>query len=202
IAVGEDGPTHQPVEHVASLRCIPGMTVIRPADAAETVEAWKTALTSAVPVSLILSRQNLPILDRKRYPSAENLKKGAYVLSDFNGKPPEIILIATGSEVQLAIAAGDRLAEQGIAVRVVNMPSWELFEKSSQEYKNSVLLPNVKARLAIEAGISMGWDRYVGDKGAVIGMNGFGASAPGNIVMQKFGFTVENVVNKAIELLK
>jgi len=202
IAVGEDGPTHQPVEHVASLRCIPGMTVIRPADAAETVEAWKTALTSAGPVSLILSRQNLPILDRKRYPSAENLKKGAYVLSDFNGKPPEIILIATGSEVQLAIAAGDRLAEQGIAVRVVNMPSWELFEKSSQEYKNSVLLPNVKARLAIEAGISMGWDRYVGDKGAVIGMNGFGASAPGNIVMQKFGFTVENVVNKAIELLK
>ena len=202
IAVGEDGPTHQPVEHVASLRCIPGMTVIRPADAAETVEAWKTALTSTGPVSLILSRQNLPILDRKRYPSAENLKKGAYVLSDFNGKPPEIILIATGSEVQLAIAAGDRLAEQGIAVRVVNMPSWELFEKSSQEYKNSVLLPNVKARLAIEAGISMGWDRYVGDKGAVIGMNGFGASAPGNIVMQKFGFTVENVVNKAIELLK
>ncbi len=202
IAVGEDGPTHQPVEHVASLRCIPGMTVIRPADAAETVEAWKTALTSSGPVSLILSRQNLPILDRKRYPSAENLKKGAYTLSDFNGKPPEIILIATGSEVQLALTAGDRLAEQGIAVRVVNMPSWELFEKCSQEYKDSVLLPNIKARLAIEAGISMGWDRYVGDKGAVIGMNGFGASAPGNIVMQKFGFTVENVVNKAIELLK
>lgn len=202
IAVGEDGPTHQPVEHLASLRCIPGMTVIRPADAAETVEAWKTALTSSGPVSLILSRQNLPILDRKRYPSAENLKKGAYTLSDFNGKPPEIILIATGSEVQLALTAGDRLAEQGIAVRVVNMPSWELFEKCSQEYKDSVLLPNVKARLAIEAGIPMGWDRYVGDKGAVIGMSGFGASAPGNVVMQKFGFTVENVVNKAIELLK
>jgi transketolase len=202
IAVGEDGPTHQPVEHLASLRCIPGMTVIRPADAAETVEAWKTALTSSGPVALILSRQNLPILDRKRYSSAENLKKGAYTLSDFNGKPPEIILIATGSEVQLAIAAGDRLAEQGITVRIVNMPSWELFEKCSQEYKDSVLLPNVKARLAIEAGVSMGWDRYVGDKGAVIGMSGFGASAPGNIVMQKFGFTVENVVNKAIELLK
>jgi transketolase len=201
IAVGEDGPTHQPVEQMASLRCIPGMTVIRPADATETVEAWKVAMSSQTPVSLILSRQNLTVLDRKRYSSAENLKKGAYTLFDYNGKP-EIILIATGSEVHLALSAGDRLAERGIAVRVVSMPSWELFEKCDQAYKDSVLLPDVCKRLAIEAGIPMGWERYVGTKGAVIGMNSFGASAPGNIVLQKFGFTADNVVNKALEILK
>lgn len=202
IAVGEDGPTHQPIEHLASLRVIPGLTVIRPADATETIEAWKFAVQNrGGPVALILSRQNLPVLDRKVYAPANGLFQGAYVLHDFNGNP-EIILIASGSEIHLALTAGDILAEKGIAVRVVSMPSWELFEKTSEEYKNKVLLPAVTSRLAIEAGHPMGWERYVGAKGKIIGISRFGASAPGNIVMKHYGFTTDNIVHEAMTLLE
>ncbi|MBU4208384.1 MAG: transketolase, partial [Proteobacteria bacterium] len=201
ISVGEDGPTHQPVEQLASLRAIPGLTVIRPSDATETAEAWRFAAKNTDgPVALILSRQKLPVIDRKIYSSANNLVNGAYILSDFDGKP-DVILIATGSEVHIALEAGKILEEKGISARVVSMPSWELFEKTSQEYKNKVLLPDVNIRIAVEAGIPMGWERYVGSGGAIIGINEFGASAPGNIVMEKFGFTSENIVQKATELL-
>ncbi len=201
IAVGEDGPTHQPVEHIASLRAIPGLTVIRPADATETIEAWRLAVqTTDGPVALILSRQKLPVIDRTIYSSADKLVNGAYILSDSDGKP-DIILIATGSEVHIALEAGKILEEKGVSVRVVSMPSWELFEKTSQEYKDKVLLPDVTIRIAVEAGISMGWERYAGSNGVVIGINEFGASAPGNIVMEKFGFTSGNIVQKATELL-
>ncbi len=201
IAVGEDGPTHQPVEHLAGLRAIPGLTVIRPADATETIEAWRLAAqTTDCPVALILSRQKLPVIDRSIDNSADKLVNGAYILSDSDGKP-DIILIATGSEVHIALKAGKILEEKDISVRVVSMPSWELFENTSQEYKDKVLLPDVNVRIAVEAGISMGWERYAGSSGVVIGINEFGASAPGNIVMEKFGFTSENIVQKAIELL-
>ena len=201
IAVGEDGPTHQPVEQLASLRAIPGLTVIRPADATETIEAWRLAVQAADgPVALILSRQKLPIIARSIDNSADKLINGAYILSDSDGKP-DIILIATGSEVHIALEAGKILEEKGISVRVVSMPSWELFEKTSQEYKDKVLLPDVTIRITVEAGIPMGWERYAGSNGAVIGINEFGASAPGNIVMEKFGFTSENIVQKATELL-
>jgi len=201
VAVGEDGPTHQPVEHLAGLRAIPGLTVIRPADATETIEAWRlSAQTTDSPVALILSRQKLPVIDRTIYSSADKLVNGAYILSDSDGKP-DIILIATGSEVDITLKAGKILEEKGISVRVVSMPSWELFENTSQEYKDKVLLPDVNVRIAVEAGISMGWERYTGSNGVVIGINEFGASAPGNIVMEKFGFTSENIVQKATELL-
>lgn len=200
IAVGEDGPTHQPVEHLANLRSLPGITVIRPADATETAAAWRQALkTTNGPVALVLSRQKLPILDKSG--CEYGLASGAYVLADSDGKP-DIILIAAGSEVHIALKAQKELAQKGVGARVVSMPSWELFEKTPQEYKDRVLLPEVTARIAIEAGIPMGWERYVGSGGAVIGMTGFGASAPGNFVMEKFGFTPENVVQKALELLK
>ncbi|MBU4344675.1 MAG: transketolase [Proteobacteria bacterium] len=202
IAVGEDGPTHQPVEHIAGLRAIPGLTVIRPADAVETAEAWRIAMKSVNgPVALILSRQKLPVLDRSRYGLAEGLANGAYILSDSEGKP-DIILIASGSEVHITLTAAGILADQGVSVRVVNMPSWELFEKMPQEYKDKILLPDVEKRIAVEAGIPMGWERYVGSGGAIIGITGFGVSAPGGLVMEKFGFTSENIVEKAIELLK
>ncbi|RZB37305.1 MAG: transketolase [Desulfobacteraceae bacterium Eth-SRB2] len=200
IAVGEDGPTHQAVEQLASLRAIPGLTVIRPADASETAQAWRHAVKNTRgPVALILSRQKLPVLNRD---TIENgLTDGAYILADCEGKP-DIILIATGSEVHIALEAQKRLALENIAARVVSMPSWELFEKIPQEYKDRVLLPDVTVRLAIEAGSPMGWEHYVGNRGAVIGMSGFGASAPGGTVMKQFGFTPENIVQKAMELLK
>ncbi len=199
IAVGEDGPTHQPVEHLASLRAIPGITVIRPADASETAEAWRQAIkTTTGPVALILSRQKLPVL--KSNAIKDGLTKGAYVLADCDGKP-DIILIGTGSEVHIILEAKARLLEKGVAARVVSMPSWELFEKTSQKYKDRVLLPDVQTRLAVEAGSPMGWCRYVGTSGAVIGINSFGASAPGGIVMEKYGFTSEHVVEKALELI-
>ncbi len=200
IAVGEDGPTHQPVEHLASLRLFPGLTVIRPSDATETVEAWKMAIQSAEPVALILSRQKLPVMDRRRYHPADGLGKGAYVLSDSAGKP-DVILIATGSEMHVALQAKEALAKKGVSARVVSMPSWELFENTPQEYKESVLPPDVTARVAIEAGIPMGWERYVGTHGVIIGMTRFGASAPGGVLMEKFGFTAEHVVEKVMELL-
>ena len=200
VAVGEDGPTHQPVEHIASLRAIPGLTVIRPADAAETKDAWRQALTiTGGPVALILSRQKLPVMDKSEAKGA--LSSGAYILSDSKGLP-DVILIASGSEVHLAVEAKKILQEKGIKARVVSMPSWELFEKTSDSYKNNVILPGVTARVAIEAGISMGWERYAGDKGIIIGINTFGASAPGGTVLKEYGFTVENIVNKVTELLE
>jgi transketolase len=201
IAVGEDGPTHQPVEHVASLRAIPGLTVIRPADATETAEAWRQALkTTGGPVALILSRQKLPILDRTRYSPAEGLAKGAYVLAEGADKP-DIILIGTGSEVHVALEAARRLALEGVVARVVSMPSWELFEGASRPYQNQVLPPDVRMRIAVEAGLPMGWERYVAD-GVVIGMQGFGASAPGGMLMEKFGFTADEITRRALVLLK
>ncbi|MFO7910780.1 MAG: transketolase C-terminal domain-containing protein, partial [Desulfotignum sp.] len=180
LAVGEDGPTHQPVEHLASLRIIPNLLVIRPADANETMEAWKIAVTSpSRPTALLFSRQSLPVLDRDRYAPASGLKNGAYVLADSDSKP-DIILIATGAEVHIAIEARKTLAEKGIAARVVSMPCWELFEEMSDAYKESVLPADVPVRLSIEAGVAMGWERYVGPAGGSIGLTRFGASAPGN----------------------
>jgi transketolase len=200
IAVGEDGPTHQSIEQLAGLRAIPGLTVIRPADASETAEAWRHAVKNTRgPVALVLSRQKLPVINRD---TKENgLTDGAYVLADCEGKP-DIILIATGSEVHITLEAQKRLALENIAARVVSMPSWELFEQIPQEYKDRVLLPDVTVRLAVEAGLPMGWEHYVGSRGYAIGMCGFGASAPGGTVMKKFGFTPENIVQKAKELLK
>jgi transketolase len=202
IAVGEDGPTHQPVEHLISLRAIPNFTVIRPADANETAAAWKVAMTRRKPVALILTRQKAPTLDRTVYASADGLFKGAYVISDSKGKP-DLLILATGSEVSLAIQAQERLAEEhGIAARVVSMPSWELFLEQSLEYRNSVIPPDVTARLAVEAGSGFGWAQWVGLNGAVISVDRFGASAPGSEVMKRYGFTVENVTQKAVTLVK
>ena len=202
VAVGEDGPTHQPVEQIASLRIIPGLTVIRPADASDTKEAWlKAVKTMDGPVALILSRQKLDVLDRNLYAPAEGLVNGAYILKDSKDKP-DIILIATGAEIHITLEAEKILTEKGYLVRVVNMPSWELYEKTTRKYKESVFPADVNIRIAVEAGITAGWERFVGDRGAVIGINRFGASAPGGTVLKKFGFTPDVIVNKALELLK
>jgi transketolase len=200
IGVGEDGPTHQPIEHLASVRAIPNLTVIRPGDANETAAAWKAAVQSKGPVALIFSRQKLPILDPVRYPISDGVPKGAYVLSDCDGKP-DIILIATGSEVSITLAAQEKLADEGIKARVVSMPSWELFAEQPKEYKNQVLPPAVKCRLAVEAGATFGWERWVGGEGAVIGIDHFGASAPGSVVLEKSGFTPAHIVGEAKRLL-
>jgi transketolase len=202
IAVGEDGPTHQPVEHLAALRAIPGLTVIRPADANETVAAWRQALVNSDgPTALILSRQKLPIFDPGAVDGKSGVSKGAYVIADAAGNP-DLILIATGSEVHIALEARKRLVQKGTAVRVISMPSWELFEKAPLDYKEAVLPPEVTDRVSVEAGISMGWERYVGGSTAIIAIDRFGASAPGGIVMEKFGFTADHVVNRALEILK
>jgi transketolase len=203
IGLGQDGPTHQPVEQLANLRAVPNLVVIRPADANETREAWKVALEhSDGPVALVLTRQNLPTMDRSIYGAAEGLVHGAYILSESQGGLPDIILVATGSEVQLVLQAQVKLAEQGIKARVVSMPSWELFDKQPKEYRRLIFPPGLTARLAVEAGSPQGWDKYVGAGGEVIGLDHFGASAPGEVLMEKFGFTVENVVGRAIELVK
>lgn len=210
IGVGEDGPTHQPVEQLASLRVIPNLIVIRPADANETAVAWRVALESKDrPVAIALTRQNLPILDRTgtacrapTFPSAEGLARGAYILSGPVGVPSDLILIATGSEVSLALEAGKQLNERGIKARVVSMPSWELFDEQDEAYRNEVLPPSVTARLAIEAGSTQGWHRYVGSAGDVIGLDRFGASAPGSVVYEQLGFSVENVVDRALALVR
>ena len=199
VAVGEDGPTHQPVEHVASLRIIPQLTVIRPADANETVEAWKTAVSLKKPVALILSRQNLPVFDRTRYSAASGLSRGAYVMADTAGTP-DVILIGTGSEVALCVTAADKLAERGVKARVVSMPSWELFAAQDASYRESVLPASVTKRLAVEAGVTYGWERFTGSAGKVMGIDHFGASAPGNTVLEKFGFTAEKVFEEALKL--
>ncbi|HET8613389.1 MAG TPA: transketolase C-terminal domain-containing protein, partial [Sphingomonas sp.] len=203
IGVGEDGPTHQPIEQITALRGIPDMDVIRPADANETRVAWQMALgASDHPTCLILSRQPLPTLDRSRYASAEGTVKGAYVLSEEEGGEPDLILIATGSEVSLATQAADVLAKDGRKVRVVSMPSWHRFEKQDKAYKESVLPPSVKARVAIEQGGEIGWDRYVGGEGTTVTMSTFGASAPIKKLQEKFGFTVDNVVKVAREVME
>lgn len=199
---GEDGPTHQPVEHLLSLRAIPGLLVLRPGDANEVVEAYRTIMQSRhEPAVLVLSRQPLPTLDRTKYAPASGAAKGAYVVGDAAGGTPEIILIATGSELSLAVEAHEKLTAEGVKSRVVSMPSWELFDHQSQEYRDSVLPPAVKARVAIEGASTFGWDRYVGDGGRVIGMKTFGASAPLKELLKRFGFHPENVVAVAKELL-
>jgi len=200
IFVGEDGPTHEPVEQAASLRAMPNMTVIRPGDSAETAYAWIAALNNRQgPTSLLLTRQNLPQIDRTRYGKAADLLKGAYVLA---GAPDEkILFLATGSEVHLALAAHEKLLAEGIGSRVVAMPSWELFEKQDRKYKDSVIPPSLKKRIAVEAGAALGWDRYMGPEGVFIGMTRFGASAPYKVNAEKFGFTVENVLARARQLL-
>ena len=202
IGVGEDGPTHEPIEQLPALRIIPGVTVIRPADANETSAAWKYAVENRKgPVALILTRQALPILPGTKEKAFEQLSRGAYVLSEAEGGNPQAIILATGSEVQLAVKAQQELAAQGVNVRVVSMPSWELFEQQSAEYKESVLPAAVKARLAVEMAYPLGWERYTGDKGAILGISTFGASAPGDRIMKEYGFTVENVVSKVKELI-
>lgn len=203
IGLGEDGPTHQPVEQLAALRAIPGLTVIRPADANETAVAWHCAVGQIKgPTALILSRQNLPTLDRQRVSAADGLSRGAYILSEPEGKKPEVILIASGSEVQIALQAAEELKVNGIFARVVSMPSWELFEEEPEEYRSKVLPPEITARVAIEAGTTQGWHRYVGDKGEVIGIDRFGASAPYQVLFEKFGFTVDNLVKKVFQVLR
>jgi transketolase len=200
IGLGEDGPTHQPVEHLAALRAIPGLIVLRPADATETVVAWKTAIEHDGPVVLALTRQSIDILDRTELPPADGLAKGAYVLVDADGTP-DVILMATGSEVQVALAAREILLEKGVQARVISMPSWELFERQSQAYKDAILPAQVTARLAVEAGVRQGWGRYVGLQGDVVSIDRFGASAPYKILWQEFGFTESAVADRALELV-
>jgi transketolase len=202
IALGEDGPTHQPVEQLASLRAIPGLTVIRPADANETATAWKVAIeTRNRPVLLALSRQDVPTLDRDHCASADGLRRGAYVVSDAKDGRPALILIASGSEVGLILAAAQRLDSEGIAVRCVSMPSWDLFEAQPRAYRDEVLPPAVPARLAVELGVAQGWQRYVGDRGDMLGVERFGASAPAEVLLREYGFTADHVVARAHHLL-
>jgi transketolase len=203
IALGEDGPTHQPVEQVANLRAVPNLTVIRPCDANETAEAWRVAIeTRDAPVTLVFTRQAVPTLDRTRFAAADGLRRGGYVLDDDGGASPALLLIASGSEVHLVTAAAERLRKQEIAVRCVSMPSWELFEAQPREYRDSVLPPSVHARIAVEAGSPQGWSRYVGDGGEVIGVDRFGASAPGDTNLREYGFSVDNVCKRALALLQ
>jgi transketolase len=202
IAVGEDGPTHQPVEQLASLRAIPNLVVLRPCDANETAVAWQVALEAGKrPAALVLSRQNLPVLDRGSLAPAEGLRFGGYVLADTKGATPDLILIATGAEVSLALAAGDMLAQRGIHARIVSLPSWELFDEQPREYRDKVLPPQIGRRLVIEAGSSQGWHRFAGPGGEVIGIDRFGASAPGEVVLGEYGFTAANVCRRALALL-
>jgi len=201
IALGEDGPTHQSVEQVTGLRTVPNLTVLRPADANETLHSWKIAMSrNKGPVALILSRQKLPTLDQSIYPSASNVEKGAYILKDSDGTP-DLILIASGSEVSLILEAQKQLSSEGVKVRVVSMPSWDLFDYQEQSYRDSVLPPHIKKRIAVEAGVTIGWYKYVGLDGHVIGIDTFGDSGEGTAVMKHFGFTVENVVEHAKGLL-
>lgn len=198
IGLGEDGPTHQPVEHLAALRAIPDLVVIRPCDANEVVEAWKIAIERRNgPTALALTRQRVPTLDRSIYSPASGLQRGAYTLADYGDREPGLILMASGSEVELIVKAAGLLAVEGIDVRIVSFPSWELFARQEKEYQDSVLLPDVSARIAVEAGVSQGWERWVGDSGTVISVDKFGASAPYEVLFEKYGLTVENIVSAA-----
>lgn len=202
IALGEDGPTHQPIEQLANLRAIPRLVMIRPADANETAVAWRVAMeTRDRPVALVLTRQNVPTLDRDRSGSADGLRRGAYVLSDPPNGDPELILIASGSEIGLIVEAAKRLQEEGVAVRCVSMPSWELFEALPRGERDAVLLPSVGARLAVELGVSQGWERYVGPHGDMLGIERFGASAPADVLLNAYGFTVDAIHERAKALL-
>ncbi|MDF2606505.1 MAG: tktC [Bacillales bacterium] len=202
IAVGEDGPTHEPVEHLASFRAMPGLCVLRPADANESAAAWQIAVESKdTPTVLVFTRQNLKVMEGSSTETYSKVKKGAYIISKSKKETPDALLLATGSEVNLAISAQEKLESEGISVSVVSMPSWDLFDKQSQEYKNEVLPKNVRKRLAIEMGSSLGWHKYAGDEGSVLAIDTFGASAPGEIVMEKYGFSVDNVVLKVKEML-
>ena len=201
IGLGEDGPTHQPIEHLASLRSIPNLIEIRPADANEAREAWKTALQHrGGPVALILTRQKLPVIDRNIYAPADGTERGGYIIADTKGTP-ELILLASGSEVHLALSAREKLKEEGKKVRVVNMASLKLFDRQPDKYRERVLPSGCEKRLAIEAGCSLSWHKYVGLKGDILGIDRFGASAPHNVLLEKFGFTVENILERARKLL-
>ncbi len=203
IGVGEDGPTHQPIEQLASLRAIPDLVVIRPCDANEVVEAWKVAIKrSEGPTLMALTRQKVPVLNRSIFSPAEGLSRGAYILGDLGDKKPDLILMASGSEVALIVQAGEKLVQDGVGVRLVSFPSWELFEQQGEDYKKSVLPPNVKARLVVEAGRGQGWEKYVGNKGALITVEKFGASAPSTVIFEKYGFSVENVLAQARKLIQ
>jgi transketolase len=203
IALGEDGATHQPVEQLANLRAIPRLIVMRPGDANETAVAWRLALeTSDRPVALVLTRQDAPTLDRAQFAAADGLRRGAYILADAPNGKPDLILIASGSEVALIVAARQKLLEKAIQARIVSMPSWELFEAQAREYRDAVLPPAVGARLAVEAGVSQGWHRYVGSSGDVLAVDRFGASAPGEVVMREYGFSADNVCRRALALLE
>jgi transketolase len=202
VGLGEDGPTHQPVEHLAALRAIPNLVVLRPADATETVVAWRVALERRHgPTLLALTRQKLPILDRSKLAPEEGVAKGAYILSSTPDKKPQVILIATGSEVHLALKAQEKLTERGVASRVVSMPSWELFEAQPFSYREEVLPATLRARVAVEAGASMGWHKYIGPQGALVTLDRFGGSSPGEVALDKLGFNVDNVVSKALSIL-
>jgi transketolase len=202
IGLGEDGPTHQPIEQLASLRAIPHLIVIRPADANETAQAWRFAIEhTGGPVALALTRQNLPTLDRDKYAPADGLSRGAYVLSDTEEQKPDVILMASGSEVHVVLEAAEKIRERGISARVVNMASWELFDQQPNHYRDSVLPPERVARVAIEAGVPRGWHRYVGDRGKVLAIDRFGASAPYTVLFEKFGFTADRVAKEALALI-
>ena len=202
ISVGEDGPTHQPIEQIASLRAIPGMIVIRPADANEMVEAYRVVMSlKDRPAALICTRQALPVIDRSKFAAAGGLAKGAYVLADPPDGQPELILIGTGSEVSLCLTAWEQLTAAGIKARVVSMPSWELFDEQSLDYQDQVLPPAISARVSVEEASPIGWHRYVGSRGVVLGMRTFGMSAPIKMVTEHFGFVPEHVVAAAKEVL-
>ena len=202
IGLGEDGPTHQPVEQLVGLRSVPNLVMIRPADANEVAEAWKIAVQGKDgPFAVVMTRQKLPIFDREKYARASGLQRGAYVMADADDGRPDVIIMATGSEVQLAVDAREKLAGDGIKARVVSFPSWELFEKQPQSYRDSVLPPDVKARVSVEAASPLGWREWVGDQGIVIGLDRYGASAPGEVVMTKLGFTTEHVVEAARKVM-
>ncbi|HEU4432231.1 MAG TPA: transketolase [Pyrinomonadaceae bacterium] len=207
VGLGEDGPTHQPIEHLAALRAIPHLFVIRPADSAEVSEAWRIAiLRRHAPTALALTRQKAPVIDRKKFAAAEGLRRGGYILAeaataDGAATSPQLILIGTGSEVSLTLEAREKLQAEGVPTRVVSMPCWELFEAESKEYRDEVLPPSIKKRLAVEAGVRQGWDRYVGDEGDVIALDRFGASAPGEVALKNLGFNVDNVLEHARALL-
>ncbi|MFW9907235.1 MAG: transketolase [Candidatus Thorarchaeota archaeon] len=202
IGVGEDGPTHQPIEHLASIRAIPNLVMLRPADANEVVESWKVAINRRNgPTAIILTRQNVPVLDRSKYASAKGTSRGAYVLIDYSKEKPDLIIMASGSEVAPAAKAAEKLFEEGIGVRVVSFPSWRLFAEQSREYQESVLSPNVYRRLAVEAGVGQGWERWLGDRGRMISLEQFGASAPANVLFEQFGFSTENIIEAAKKLL-
>lgn len=202
IGLGEDGPTHQPVEHYAALRAIPNMTVIRPGDANEVAEAWKAAiLNHEGPTSLLFTRQGVPTLNREKYAPASGLHKGAYVLADLGDSEPELILMASGSEVSIMVAAGENLAGQGKSVRLVSFPSWELFEQQSWDYRDEVLPKTIKKRIAVEAGVPQGWERYIGEDGKFIGVNKFGASAPYKVIFENYGLTAEAIIEASLEMI-